>query len=144
MKAHFPDRRIEWFAAQVMVSIGVYAAIEPGAFTSSRMSPVLDLVPLWFLCSINILAGTARIAGLYFDLGWWGCQMRAAGALVGFCAWLQMGHALVISCIEAHVPISTQICVYGIFAYQEVRSIKRATDDAHVSIAKGASDAVSA
>lgn len=141
MTSRYPDRRVEWLAAQIMVAIGVYASAEPSAFATSRMSPILDLVPLWLLSAVYLAAGSWRVVALYFSLGWWGCQMRAAGALVGFVCWVQMGYALAVSCIEAGVPVSTQICVYLILGYHEVRSIARANDDARGGIANGAGDA---
>lgn len=140
----YGNRRIEWFAAQAMVAIGIHSAVKPEAFATSRMAPILDLVGPWTLCSIYIAGSICRLVGLYFNLGWYGCQMRAAGALIGLCLWLQMGYALAISSLEFDVPVSTQIWIYVLFAYHEGRSIKRATDDARLSIANGASDAIAA
>lgn len=134
-------RRVEWLAAQVMVAIGVHAVIVPGAFATSRMAPVLDVIPFRVFCAVYIAAGAVRLIGLYFNLGWWGAQMRAGGSFLGLLGSLQMGWALMVSCVEAGIPVSTQIWVYILFAYHEGRSIKRATDDAQ-SIANGASDAI--
>lgn len=142
-RPYYRQRRIEWFAAEAMVAIGIHAAIIPTALASSRMAPMLDIIGIWTFCLIYVGAGAGRLVSLYFNLGWWGAQLRAGGALVGMCFWLQMGYALMISCIEAHIPISTQIWLYVFASYHEGRSILRATEDARAGIADGASDAIS-
>lgn len=128
------NRLFEWAMAFAMLGIGIHIMLVPGAFASSRMSPLLDLViSLPVLVFLYLAAATIRLVGLYFSvqLKSYGFHMRAAGSALGSLNWAQMALALIITARETGNHVSPMIWLYTSLAAAEIISTYRAQVDGH-------------